>query len=205
MDYLNIALVSIGLIAALATFSGETWDRTRPTFIQKITYRGWVSLLLITLTFGLGVYKGFVDSRLFATQSARLDAAHTAIEDQELELKSAHQEIEHQRSELLNANREIEIQRTELSEARQKLEKKLQQVEGDAFQKSSCANAKYAFVQSALGYATSINNASWGKHQGAIELQSALNASRLFNRDDEDWLMREQEVFDAWALASDSA
>jgi hypothetical protein len=195
MDYLNIALVAIGLIAALVTFSGETWDRRKPTFIRKITFVGWVSLSLITLTFGLGIYKEFIDSRLSATQNSRLAG-------QELELQSAHEKIEHQRSELENANRDIQIQKTELLEARQKLERELQRVEGETVQKSSCANAKYAFIQSALGYATSISNASWGQHQRAMDLQTALNVSPPNAEDQEEKFRREQEVFHAWALSS---
>jgi hypothetical protein len=149
MLYINTALVIIGLIAALTTFSGQTWNPEKPDLFRKITRLGWVSLSLIAITFILGIYKQIIDSQLVDEQNFKLETAQNSIKIQEINLNSAHDKIESQRA-------EIESRKKELEKARQDFETKLQKSEASAIKKSFCGNAKEVFIQNSLGYATSI-------------------------------------------------
>jgi hypothetical protein len=61
MDYvsviLNIALLVIGTTATLSAFGGETWEKEQKPIVERITKRGWVSLLCLAFALVLGVVK----------------------------------------------------------------------------------------------------------------------------------------------------
>jgi hypothetical protein len=55
--FLNIALLVIGTMATLAAFGGKTWRDGPESILERITVRGWVSLMCLVLAFAIGTIK----------------------------------------------------------------------------------------------------------------------------------------------------
>jgi hypothetical protein len=55
--FVNIALLIIGTTATLAAFGGETWKRGAEPLLERITPRGWISLMCLLLVLALGTVK----------------------------------------------------------------------------------------------------------------------------------------------------
>jgi len=54
---INIALLSLGFMGTLAAFGGETWKTGSEPILKRVTTRGWISIVLLTLTLVLGILK----------------------------------------------------------------------------------------------------------------------------------------------------
>lgn len=57
---LNIILGVLAMLSAVASIGGETWDKKKAG-LASVTTRGWVSVVLILLTFGTAVAKELLD------------------------------------------------------------------------------------------------------------------------------------------------
>jgi hypothetical protein len=54
---LNLVLLVVGTTATLAAFGGKTWREGSEPILERITQRGWVSLICLVLALGLGIVK----------------------------------------------------------------------------------------------------------------------------------------------------
>ncbi len=58
MDLLiNIALITFGFIGALTAIVGDTWREDERSLFKRITNIGWVAIVCLSLTLGLGLVK----------------------------------------------------------------------------------------------------------------------------------------------------
>jgi hypothetical protein len=57
--FLNIALLIVGTMATLAAFGGKTWAEGSAPIYERITPRGWISLVCLACALSLGVIKEF--------------------------------------------------------------------------------------------------------------------------------------------------
>jgi hypothetical protein len=73
--FLNLALLIIGTAATLAAFGGKTWREGKEPILERITPRGWVSLMCLVLALALGVIK---EIRSEAEDSKKEQDAHLA-------------------------------------------------------------------------------------------------------------------------------
>jgi hypothetical protein len=55
--FLNLVLLVVGTTATLAAFGGKTWREGSEPILERITQRGWVSLICLVLALGLGIVK----------------------------------------------------------------------------------------------------------------------------------------------------
>lgn len=123
---LNVLLLVLATMTALTAIGGETWVKNRPTFFERITRRGWVSTICLTLTLITGIAKEFV------TQS---ESEKQKIENEQLkgQIKSQLDQINGLRSDLKEANKTV----TETNE---------RIIRGEvAFQKNSDAIQTYVY------------------------------------------------------------
>jgi hypothetical protein len=72
---LNIALIVLSIGSTLAAFGGETWTKGSEPMLQRITRRGWASILLMTLTLSLGTTKELLSRREAVVSAKRLEEA----------------------------------------------------------------------------------------------------------------------------------
>ncbi|VVO15688.1 hypothetical protein [Pseudomonas fluorescens] len=63
---INLSLLILGTLGTLAAFGGETWRKTNDPLLRRITLRGWVALICIISTLGLGIYKERMNSDALA-------------------------------------------------------------------------------------------------------------------------------------------
>jgi hypothetical protein len=71
---LNVAILVLGTVAALAAFGGDTWRKGGEALLKRVTPRGWIALLCMISTLALGVVKEIL-SDIAATESAAYQAA----------------------------------------------------------------------------------------------------------------------------------
>src|SRR5271165_6735147 len=77
--FLSIALLLVGTTATLAAFGGKTWKEGTEPALERITPRGWVSLLCLVLALALGVISQLHDSNESSKKEQRAkDAASQA-------------------------------------------------------------------------------------------------------------------------------
>ena len=84
---INVGLLLLGFVGAIAAIGGDTWRKGENSVLQRITRRGWVSIIALMLALTLGVAKEF---RL---RSATVAFEHsvTSLQDQ---LKTATNHLE---------------------------------------------------------------------------------------------------------------
>src|SRR5688572_9195831 len=58
---LNVILVALGLVSGILAIGGETWDKTKQRFWDKITRKGWVCIGLLLVTFAVGTLKEMLE------------------------------------------------------------------------------------------------------------------------------------------------
>jgi len=63
---INLALLLLGTTGALAAFGGDTWRREPMPWARRITRRGWLALLCMLATLGVGITKEVRSSSLNA-------------------------------------------------------------------------------------------------------------------------------------------
>jgi len=61
---LNILLLVLGSVGALAAFGGETWRNSSEPLLKRITPRGWISLLCLLCALSFGITKEIVSNRI---------------------------------------------------------------------------------------------------------------------------------------------
>ena len=60
---LNIILAALGFGVALAPIGGETWNKKEPKLLKRITRRGWIAIILLSLSLVATIYKEKETSR----------------------------------------------------------------------------------------------------------------------------------------------
>jgi hypothetical protein len=75
---INIALLSLSFLGALAAFGGETWKRGEEPLRQRVTRRGWASITFLCLALLLGIVKEIRNSR----ETGGLTAQVKTLQDQ---------------------------------------------------------------------------------------------------------------------------
>ncbi len=71
MIWLNIAIAFFGLLATLAAFGGDTWEKGKAPVLSRITPRGWLSLACIVLAFSLGIIKELKQDKISKDSAAK--------------------------------------------------------------------------------------------------------------------------------------
>jgi len=104
----NILIAAFGLLATLAAFGGDTWDKDEPGLIKRISQRGWVSLLSIVIAFSLGIYKE-VQSHY------ELESKNKASEKLRGELKNSRDKIQQSASEISALNSTLSTRQSEIN------------------------------------------------------------------------------------------
>lgn len=109
MLVLNILIAAFGLVATLAAFGGDTWDKDEPGIIKRINIRGWVSLISIVIAFSLGVYKEINNHQ----ESIRKDEAATKLRD---ELKTSRDQIQESAEKIGNLETTLTARQVEIND-----------------------------------------------------------------------------------------
>lgn len=68
---LNIVLAALGFGVALAPIGGETWNKYEPKLLKRISKRGWIAIILLTLSLCVTVYKEIETSRREKTNDTK--------------------------------------------------------------------------------------------------------------------------------------
>jgi len=106
--FLNLALLVIGTMATLAAFGGKTWRDGPERVLERVTARGWISLMCLVLAFAIGTIKEVMSQR-----EAAISAASAAREKAEAGRKRAEQSLQ-----LAESNSQLELARKSLEDLR---------------------------------------------------------------------------------------
>jgi hypothetical protein len=118
MTFLNITLLVVGTAATLCAFGGETWRKGKEPIFERITVRGWISLMCLLLALSLGVIKEIEAKRDEAKKDAdaKQEKAQAAVDKAELAAALAKSQAE-----LTVANGSLQLLRQELGDAQSTL------------------------------------------------------------------------------------
>lgn len=72
---LKVLLLILGTISTLAAFGGDSWEKGEAPLLRRITPRGWLSLICLTLALAAGTRSAVLDSHASADDTAQLAAA----------------------------------------------------------------------------------------------------------------------------------
>lgn len=116
---LNFSLLIVGTAATLAAFGGETWRRGDEHLVERITTRGWISLLCLVLALSMGISKEIL-SALETTHSELVAAQRdikAAAEKRELkdQVDKAQQDSAVARQQLQDVNAALTNARSDLA------------------------------------------------------------------------------------------
>lgn len=104
---LNIAILTLGSIGALAAFGGETWEKNDKPIIERVTKRGWISIICLILALIFGITKEIVvhKAEVQASQEARniQDQLKTKLDDTNSELVKSRVRLQNLQTTLLTA------------------------------------------------------------------------------------------------------
>ncbi|MEW8626583.1 MAG: hypothetical protein AB2551_12580 [Candidatus Thiodiazotropha sp.] len=131
---INIALLMAGFIGAVAAIGGDTWHKGDDPVLQRITKRGWLSIVALSLTLGLGVVKEIsaVDASKEAKEAQK--ALRQQLSDAAISLTNAEKAREKLQADLAKANQGLSASQESLEEANGRLERaqrKLAAIEPD--------------------------------------------------------------------------
>ena len=116
MDTLvNLSLLIVGFAGAIIAIGGDTWHKGTEPVLQRITKRGWLSIVALSLTTMLGVIKEFraaETAEVAAMELKRAEASRKELQEQLQE--TSVQFIKSQRS-LESANQKLEKAQISLS------------------------------------------------------------------------------------------
>jgi hypothetical protein len=59
--FLNLLLALLGLTLGILAIGGETWNK-RQQGLRKVTFKGWICIVLLLMSFGVGVTKEVLDA-----------------------------------------------------------------------------------------------------------------------------------------------
>jgi hypothetical protein len=120
---INVALLLLGFLGAVAAFGGETWHKGEEPVLKRITKRGWISISALSLTLALGIAKEF-RARTAAEASAQ---AQSKLENQlritNNQLITASASRDNLAVQFQDANQTISLSNSALDKANAKLEK----------------------------------------------------------------------------------
>ncbi len=97
---LNIALVLVAAAATLSAFGGETYVKGEAPLVRRITPRGWVSVVCLAVSVGLGVAKEIVTHSEGEKEHVERTALNTQLEDARSTLGSVSSELTRTQSQL---------------------------------------------------------------------------------------------------------
>ena len=103
--FLNVALLVIGTMATLAAFGGETWRDGSEPILERVTTRGWISLMCLVLALAIGTIK-----EVRTGQEDAIKDALAAKDKAEADRKQAEQSLQlaESNSRLVLANKSLE-------------------------------------------------------------------------------------------------
>jgi hypothetical protein len=85
----NLALLLLGTTGALAAFGGETWVKGSGPLLTRVTPRGWLSLVCLFATLGLGIQKEVLGARSSAAAAERQAILETKLRNTSEDLNKA--------------------------------------------------------------------------------------------------------------------
>jgi hypothetical protein len=104
---INLALLVLGCAATLTAFGGETWRQGELPLSQRITRRGWLSLLCMGASLALGAAREIRDGSAAATAAAtqqrlqaKLDTTGASLDATRRDLAEATSELQATKSKL---------------------------------------------------------------------------------------------------------
>jgi Sec-independent protein translocase protein TatA len=89
---INLALLVIGTTATLAAFGGKTWREGDEPILERITSRGWISILCLVMALALGAIKETRSAASDANREAEERAAKSDAERREAVLTAQSQD-----------------------------------------------------------------------------------------------------------------
>jgi hypothetical protein len=164
MLLINILLLVAGFASAIVAFGGDTWVKEKKPLIERITARGWVSILAMVIALALGAYKETLTKRKDDTKDAENKLRETELkgdrarlqlklDDETTRLKILQSQVTTAEDELTHANQAL-AQNRKVVGSIAGLEKQIQGQVDVANQQISVANQnldKSGQVLSAIG------------------------------------------------------
>ena len=116
--FLNVALLIIGAASTMAAFGGKTWrDGTEP-ILERITARGWISLMCLVLAVTLGVTKEvrsqMADTLARSNSDKEKAAAQARARESQLEMKLANAGVDNLKLSAKGAQDKLELTESRL-------------------------------------------------------------------------------------------
>jgi len=127
--FINVALLLFGGVAILTAFGGDTlgqatfafdddrWSPDKVAFLKRITSRGWISLICIIITLGLGVFKDKIHQQTVSEETS----SRKNLEEDNFRL---HERIADHVMEIITLREEIDTRTKNMSEMSDDLRKK---------------------------------------------------------------------------------
>jgi hypothetical protein len=112
--FLSIALLMVGTTATLAAFGGKTWKEGAEPILERVTPRGWISLMCLVLALLLGGYK-----EIHSASEEKLREANEKAEAAKKEMDSNQKQAE-LRSKLESTQHQLELAGKDLERLDQK-------------------------------------------------------------------------------------
>jgi hypothetical protein len=117
---INVVLVVLGFVLALAPFSGNVLDDPGKPPIQRITVRGWIVLVCLICALGLGIAKECLASQAASRAAAEAARAQAGLQKQLTDAAEVQNEL---RTNLLASKNDLAAVREQLRVANEQLAK----------------------------------------------------------------------------------
>jgi len=79
MLLINILLLVAGFASAIVAFGGDTWTKGKKPVLERITARGWISILAMVVALALGAYKEILTKSQDEAKSAESKAREAEL------------------------------------------------------------------------------------------------------------------------------
>lgn len=120
---INVGLLFLGFLGAAAAIGGDTWHRGDDPALMRITRRGWLAIIALSLTLFLGVAKEFRARDAAENAASDLLALQQQLHETNTRLKDAASSRNLLANQLGDANRKLVQAQSSLQSAHTKLEK----------------------------------------------------------------------------------
>ena len=116
--FLNVALLIIGAASTMAAFGGKTWRDGPEPILERITARGWISLMCLVLAVTLGVTKEvrsqIADTLARSNSDKEKAAAQARAREAQLQMKLANAGVDNLKLSARGAQEKLELTESKL-------------------------------------------------------------------------------------------
>lgn len=106
---INLALLLLGTIAALAAFGGETWKKGDESLSKRVTRRGWLALMCMLATLTLGIIKEIRNNAASATAAVKQRELENDLASTTVDLRTTRENLERASDAIKEYQRKIDI------------------------------------------------------------------------------------------------